>query len=201
MAYRGKINIKIEFLEAEPVKSTLESAKESLVKKPQMPPGEPVGRLYSTNFFILNGEINEHLIRKVGFYGAGLRDSKVLKDGICLINDGTTGWASAGFDLTVPTDLTTSSLDFFVKGASGKESLKLILRDADNNSYLPQAQNLLFNKNMAGDWQSVSVPFASFKGYCNPKRINHIGFEFGTQTTSNEPGSCIYITNIQIVSK
>lgn len=201
IAYRGKVNIKIEFLGAESGKTASGNMGERAIENPQAQPGGSVSRLYAANSFIFNGETNTHIIKRVGFYGAALRDSKMLKDGVCLINDGTAGWASAGFDLAVPSDLTASSLDFFAKGASGRESLKLILRDADNNSYIPQAQNLIFNKNMGRDWQFVSIPFSKFSGYYNPKRISHIGFEFGTQTTSNDPGSCIYIKNIQIVSK
>jgi len=53
---------------------------------------------------------------------------------------------------------------------------------------------------MGKDWQFVSVPFGNFAGLYNVKAIKHIGFEFGTQTTQNEPGSSIYIKNIRIVN-
>lgn len=202
IVYRGKIAIKIEFLSGDTAKTMSESAKiEMLAKKIKLPSTAPAASSTLTNLLVLNGEINEHLIKKAGFYGAAGQSSKILKDGICLINDGTAGWASAGFDLISPADLTTGSLDFFAKGADGKESLQVILRDADNNSYIPQAQNLIFDKNMDSEWQFVSIPFNSLKGYYNPKRICHIGFEFGTQTTQNEPGACIYIKNIEIVSR
>lgn len=200
IVYRGKVSIKVEFLDGETVKAVPETIKEANAKK-FLPPAEPVNLSPLTNFFILNGEINERAVKKLGFYGAALRGSKIVKDGMCLINDGTTAWASAGFDLMSPADLAMSSLDFFVKGSNGGESLQVMLRDADNNSYIPQAKNLVFSKNMTAKWQFVSIPINSLKGYYNPRRINHIGFEFGTQTTANEPGSCIYIKNIEIRGK
>ncbi|MBU4376987.1 MAG: hypothetical protein KKD29_05860 [Candidatus Omnitrophica bacterium] len=201
IAYRGKINIKIEFLGGETAKAAPEAIKEVPAKKILPPPVEPVALSPLTSFFIVNGEINERAIKRLGFYGGALKDSRILKDGICLINDGTAAWASAGFDLISPADLTMSSLDFFVKGSIGRESLQVILRDADNNSYIPQAQNMIFNKNMNSEWQFVSIPLNNLKGHYNTKRIKHIGFEFGTQTTANEPGTCIYIKNMKIASK
>lgn len=202
IAYRGNINIKIEVTRNDTGKTASAATKNTYPAQKSLPPTDKTtDSLYVSNFLILNGQINSQVIKKIGFYGAALRDSKILQDGIYLINDGTTGWASAGFDLANPTDLTNGSLEFFVKGLSGNESLELMLRDSDNNSYLPQAHNLIFNKNMGGEWQFVSIPFDSFSGYYNSKRINHIGFEFGTQTTSNEPGTSIYIKNIKIVKK
>ncbi len=140
------------------------------------------------------------IIKKVGFYGAALSKSKAMEGGFLLFNDGTAGYASTAFDLSYPMDLEDSTLDFFVKGTYGNESLKLFLRDAGTKSYMPQAVNFLFKKNMGADWQFVSIPFKNFTGSYDPKAINHIGFEFGTQTTQNEPGTSIYIKNIKIVS-
>ena len=200
IAYRGKINIKIEVLKDDG-KMSSETASDTYVQKGSAATTEDTNTAYVSNFLILNGQINNRVIKKIGFYGAALRDSRIQKDGIYLINDGTIGWASAGFDLAQPADLTNSSLEFFVKGLNGDESMEIILRDSDNNSYLPQAHNLVFNKNMGGEWQFVSIPFGNFKGYYNSKHVNHIGFEFGTQTTSNNPGATIYIRNIKIVKK
>jgi len=201
MAYRGKISIRVEILGNDSSKMASGVPEATYTQKQSPLIGESSEPVSISNFVILNGEVSNRLIKKIGFYGAALKDSKLLKDGICLFNDGTTGWASAGFDLAEPTDLTNGSLEFFAKGLNGGESLELILRDSDNNSYLPQAHNLIFNKNMGGEWQFVSIPFDSFKGYYNSKHVNHIGFEFGTQTTSNEPGTLIYIRNIKIVQK
>lgn len=201
IAYRGKINIKIEFLNNESTQAVSEAAGDAAAKESSALLRQPVEIPNASNFLISNGEIDNNVIKKVGFYGAALKNSRILKDGLYLINDGTTGWASAGFDLTEPMDLANSTLDFFVKGANGNESLRIILRDAENNSYLPQAQNLIFNKTMGMEWQFVSIPLNNFTGYYNAREINHIGFEFGTQTTLNEPGSSIYIKNIKIVKK
>lgn len=203
IAYRGKINIKIEVLGNDSGKAISNTVKSIT---PPLHTSSPVASTdvdyaHISDFLILDGQINTQIIRRVGFYGAALRDSKIMTDGVYLINDGTAGWASAGFDLAEPVDVSNGSLEFFVKGLSGNESLEVILRDADNNSYLPQARNLVFNKNMGGDWQFVSVPFGDFKGYYNSKHVNHIGFEFGTQTTSNDQGTSIYIKNIKIVKK
>jgi hypothetical protein len=201
IAYRGKISINVEVVRGDASKTASEIVKDTAAKKEPPLTYESAHPPYVSNFFILNGQANSQMIKRTGFYGAALRDSRILKDGIYLINDGTAGWASAGFDLVLPMDLTNSSLEFFVKGLSGNESLELILRDSDNNSYLPQAHNLIFNKNMGDEWQFVSVSFGSFKGYYDSGRINHIGFEFGTQTMSNDPGTSIYIKNIKIVKK
>jgi hypothetical protein len=149
---------------------------------------------------IAERRLNRDYIKKLGFYGAASSKSSVIEDGLYLFNDGSAGWASAGLDLAEPMDLSKSSLDFFIKGASGSESLELILRDAEYKSYIPQARNAVFNKNMAREWQFVSIPFNNFNGAYNPKNINHIGFEFGTQTTSNALGVSIYIKNMKIVN-
>lgn len=201
IAYRGKISVKIEIVgngggETNPASTKIINAQKKLLSD-----NSSTDAVYSPDLFIANGRTNAEIIKRMGFYGAALRDSRILKDGICLVNDGTIGWASSGFDMTEPADLTNSLLQFFVKGAAGSESLELILRDSDNNSYLPQARNRIFDKNMSSEWQFISVPFDSFKGYYNSKCVNHIGFEFGTQTTSNEPGASIYIRDIKIVKK
>jgi hypothetical protein len=201
MAYRGKINIKIEIVGDTSGKITSESAKVTNVQKKLLPDNPSAGTVYNPDLLILNGQANTGIIKKIGFYGAAMRDSKMLKDGIYLVNDGTTGWASAGFDMAQPADLTNCSLQFFVKGLTGGESLELILRDSDNNSYLPQVRNRIFEKNISSEWQFISIPFDSFKGYYNSKCVNHIGFEFGTQTTFNDPGDSVYIRDIKIVKK
>ncbi|MEA3305682.1 MAG: hypothetical protein U9R52_02590, partial [Candidatus Omnitrophota bacterium] len=185
--YRGKINVKIEVL------------KESSERFMPAAPGE-------NHFFAehpaedieITG-INGSVVEKMGFYGAASSRSIMTKDELLLVNDGTITWASAGFDLGEPIDSTGRSLDFFVKGKAGGESLELILRDADNNSYLPQARHATFHKNMKNEWQFVSVPFSDFDGFYNHERVKHIGFEFGTQTTLNKRGTSIYIRNVKIV--
>ncbi|MDD5680072.1 MAG: hypothetical protein PHI59_02395 [Candidatus Omnitrophica bacterium] len=201
IAYRGKINIRIEVLGGDAGKMVSDTAKNASPQTNLTMASRSKDPVYIPDFLISSGQINNQVIKKIGFYGAALRDSKIMGDGVYLINDGTAGWASAGFDLLEPMDLANDSLEFFAKGLSGHESLELILRDSDNNSYLPQAHNLVFNKNMGSEWQFVSVPFGAFKGYYNPRRINHIGFEFGTQTTYNDSGASIYIKNIKIVKK
>lgn len=201
IAYRGKVNIKIEIVGDTGKKITSESAKITNAQKKSLSDSPAANAVYSPDLLIANGQANTGIVKRIGFYGAAIRDSKILKDGVSLVNDGTAGWASAGFDMAQPVDLTDSSLQFFVKGATGSESLELILRDSDNNSYLPQAHNRIFDKNIGSEWQFISVPFDSFKGYYNSERINHIGFEFGTQTTSNDPGASIYIRDIKIVKK
>ncbi len=202
IAYRGKINIKIEIVGDTSGKVTSESIKITNAQKKLLSDSPSTNAVYySPDLLIANGQANAGIIKRVGFYGAAMRDSKILKDGIYLVNDGTTGWASAGFDMAQPADLTNSSLQFFVKGLPGNESLELILRDSDNNSYLPQARSRIFDKNISSEWQFIAIPFDSFKGYYNSKLVNHIGFEFGTQTTSNDPGASIYIRDIKIVKK
>ncbi len=201
IAYRGKINIKIEIVGDTSKKITSESTKITNAQKKLLSDSPGADAVYDPDLLITNGQANTGILKRIGFYGAAMRDSKMLKDGIYLVNDGTTGWASVGFDMAQPADLTNSLLQFFVKGLTGSESLELILRDSDNNSYLPQARNRIFDKNMSSEWQFISVPFDSFKGYYNSKRVSHIGFEFGTQTTSNDPGASIYIRDIKIVIK
>lgn len=201
IAYRGKINIKIEIAGDTSGRITSENTKTTNAQKKLLPDGPGVRAVHNTDLLIINGQTNTGIIKRIGFYGAAMRDSKMLKDGIYLVNDGTIGWASAGFDLALPADLTNCSLQFFVKGLAGGESLELMLRDSDNNSYLPQARNRVFNKNISGEWQFISVPFDSFKGCYNSKCVNHIGFEFGTQTTSNNQGASVYICDIKIVKK
>jgi hypothetical protein len=202
IAYRGKINIKVEILNGNVIGSAPDVSNDVSLKKDFLSEVKSANGsdmpITSTPFFT-EGRPNSDIIKKLGFYGAALSKSGVTRDGIFLFNDGTTGWASAGLDLVEPMDLSSSSLDFVAKGVYGNESLKLFLRDAENKSYMPQAYNLIFNKNLGRDWQFVSIPFDSFSGVYNPKKIKHIGFEFGIQTTSNESGASIYIKNIKIV--
>lgn len=204
IAYRGKINIKIEILNEGTLQPKTEMSKnlpipikEDLV--PDTTSTKPPNILLISTSLFSDGRLNKDIIKKLGFYGAALSKSTVIRDGFFLFNDGTAGWASVGLDLIEPMDLSNNTLDFFVKGAYGNESLRLFLRDAENNSYMPQAYNLVFDKNMSKEWRVASVSFNNFKGPYNPKRIKHIGFEFGTQTTSNEPGVSIYIKNMCIV--
>jgi len=204
IAFRGKIVVKIDIIndaEPKPVARIIEDspAKEDIV--PIVEAYQPAGQAIKPRSIILTGAglPNKDIVKRVGFYGAALNKSKLLDGGFLLFNDGTAGYASTGFDLSYPMDLSVSTLDFFVKGAYGNESLKLFLRDANSKSYLPQATKLLFKNNMSKDWQFVSVPLKGFSGSYNPQVINHIGFEFGTQTTQNEPGTSIYIKNIKIV--
>jgi len=202
IAYRGKINIKIEILNEGDIGSMTDVSKNTPLKKDFSSEikstDSPDMSIISTPLFT-EGQLNRYIIKKLGFYGAALNKSEVTRDSIFLFNDGSTGWASVGLDLVEPMDLSSSSLDFVVKGVYGNESLKLFLRDTENKSYMPQAYNLIFNKNLSKSWQFVSIPFDSFSGIYNPKKINHIGFEFGIQTTSNESGASIYIKNIKIV--
>ena len=199
IAYRGKINVIIEVAKEGSAQGT------SLVSEEVFSPSAAEAEIKAANArpisitLIGEGEFNRYVIKRLGFYGAALSRSKLIQDGFFLYNDGSAGWASVGLDFTEPLDLSNSTLDFFVKGLYGKESLRLFLRDAESNSYLPQADNIIFSKNMAENWQFISIPFNNFNGTYNPRRINHIGFEFGTQTTSNDPGVSIYIKNIRIV--
>lgn len=202
IAYRGKVNIKIEILNAGSIGSASDVSKDISLKKDFLSEVKSANgsdtSIISTALFT-EGQPNKDIIKKLGFYGAALSKSGVTRDGIFLFNDGSTGWASVGLDLVEPMDLSNSSLDFVAKGVYGNESLKLFLRDVENKSYMPQAYNLIFNKNLGKDWQFVSIPFDSFSGIYNPKKVKHIGFEFGIQTTSNESGASIYIKNIKIV--
>ena len=198
IVYRGKININVEVL------------KEGAVQVAPVAEGytpvehltteiEIIDKVSTVTLLVAENHINGDIVKKLGFYGAALNKSRIIKDGLLLVNDGTAGWASVGFDLSEPIDSTGRSLDFFVKGDEGNESLELILRDADTNSYLPQAHYIIFRKNMGNEWQFISIPFSDLDGFYNPERVKHIGFEFGTQTTLNEKGASIYIKNIRIV--
>ena len=187
IAYRGKINVKIEVLKKSSEQFTPVAPDENYFFAER--PAEDIE---------ITG-INGSIVEKLGFYGAASSKSRMMKDELLLVNDGTITWASAGFDLSEPIDSTGRSLDFFVKGKAGGESLELTLRDADSNSYLPQARHTTFHKNMRNEWQFVSVPFSDFDGFYNHERVKHIGFEFGTQTTLNKRGTSIYIKNIRIV--
>ena len=193
IAYRGKVNIKVEFLNNMADRTAAVSPEKNIPAEN----GADEPPIFTP--LISDGYLNSYIIKKLGFYGAAISKSRMVEDGLYLFNDGATGWASAGIDLPEPMDFSNTTLDFFVKGGEGNESLKLILRDSTNNSYMPQAYNVIFNKNMGTDWQFTSVPFGGFEGAYNPKKINHIGFEFGTQTTSNKPGSLIHIKKIKIV--
>ena len=190
IAYRGKININVEFLDPKNL-----SPEKDLISQIERADMAPIA-----TSLITEGQLNNYIIKKLGFYGAATSKSKILQDGLYLFNDGTMGWASAGIDLAKPMNLSDTTLDFFIKGAKGNESLELILRDVENNSYMPQAYNIIFNKNMSTNWQFVSIPFKGFDGTYNPKKINHIGFEFGTGTTSNEQGISIYIKKIKMIN-
>ena len=199
IVYRGKVNIYIDFVN----KGAGQSPPNALQA---ISPGEDLNAEAKSidiapmsSSLITEGRLNGYIIENLGFYGAALNKSKVLEDGLYLYNDGSTGWASAGIDLTQPMDFSNTTLDFFIKGAKGNESLKLILRDSESNSYIPQAYNDIFNKNMGTDWQFVSIPFKSFNGKYNAEKIDHIGFELGTQTISNESGASMYIKKIKIV--
>jgi hypothetical protein len=199
IAYRGKIIVNIE-LRNEPAPQVKSSVFEnaSLVEDLVISAGPAEIKSIAT-YLVTDGRLNRSIVKKLAFYGAASTKSKVMHDGLFLFNDGTTGWASAGFDFTEPIDLSNSNLDFFIKGIRGSESLKLFLRDADSNSYMPQAHHNIFKRNMAKDWQYVSISFGKFNGAYDPKKIQHIGFEFGTQTTSNESGASIFIKNLKIV--
>lgn len=204
IAYRGKVNVTIEFLKGESSQaaSNVAESKRGLTSET----GEEAASYLKTTdiapistALIAEGGLNRFIVKRLGFYGAALSKSRAIRDGLFLFNDGATGWASVGLDFVEPMDLSNSTLDFFVKGKHGNESLNLFLRDAENNSYMPQAHNTIFEENMEREWQFVSIPFNTFDGVYNSKRINHIGFEFGTQTAANEPGASIYIKNMKIV--
>ena len=209
IAYRGRINVNIEILDGDSVQNQNAPVAAKLAPLSAIPAKKDListeteiqkpGIMPITTSLIVNGHLNSYVIKRLGFYGAAITKSKMLQDGLYLFNDGVTGWASIGIDFTKPMDFSNTTLDFFIKGREGGESLKLILRDTENNSYIPQAYNAIFNKNMKTDWQFVSIPFKNFNGTYNANEINHIGFEFGTQTTSNEPGSSIYVKKIKIV--
>lgn len=199
IAYRGKINFIIEIVKEGSTQSVPLVPEQVSLPSSRGQDVEASDPTLISIDLIREGEFNRYIIKRLGFYGAALSRSKLIQDGLFLYNDGYTGWASVGLDLTKPMDLSNSTLDFFIKGLYGDESLGLFLRDAENNSYLPQANNIIFSKNMGKDWQFVSIPFSNFNGTYNPRRINHIGFEFGTQTTLNEPGVSIFIKNIRIV--
>lgn len=199
IVYRGKININVEFLDGDIAQSNSiihegRTAKTDFTPKINLEDAAPIPLL-----LVGGGRPNNYIVKRIGFYGAAVNKSLLLDDGFYLFNDGSTGWASIGIDLAVPMDFSDITLDFFIKGAKGKESLNLMLRDDGNKSYMPQAHNTIFNKDMKDEWQFVSISFNNFTGPYNPKRINHIGFEFGTQTTANTPGSSIYIKNIKLV--
>jgi len=198
MAYRGKVNITIEFLKEGASSSEAVNQAEAPARAiiPAMDGGEaaPVSA-----YLVADGEFNNYLVKKGGFYGAAISRSRIIRDELYLFNDGSAGWASMGLDLAKPMDLSESCLDFFVKGTRGDESLELILRDVDNKSYIPQAYDVVLDKNMGMDWQFVSIPLKGLEGPYNAEKINHIGLEFGTQTTSNEPGTSIYIKKMKLV--
>lgn len=205
IAYRGKIIVKIDILNENAAKFIPNNSKEATISKetiseaagPQLIPANNVEPISIS--LVGNGNLNNLVVKKIGFYGAALSKSQLTEDGLFLLNDGTAGYASVGLDLFNPMDLTDSTLDFFIKGTAGNESLIIFLRDAKNKSYLPQVNNVIFNKNMGQDWQFMSIPFNDFKGNYNPTMINHIGFEFGTQTALNTSGTAIYIKNIKIL--
>jgi hypothetical protein len=192
IAYRGKVSIRVEFLDTGAAKTG------AVLSEPAKELKDTPG-IFASTPLISEGYVNSYIIKKLGFYGAAISKSRILQDGLYLFNDGTTGWASVGIDLPGPMDLSGMTLNFFVKGEEGGESLKLTLRDSQANSYMPQATNTVFNKNMDTDWKFASIPFMGFEGAYDPEKIKHIGLEFGTQTTSNEPGSLIHIKNINIV--
>ncbi|MBL7071760.1 MAG: hypothetical protein ISS26_06295 [Candidatus Omnitrophica bacterium] len=209
IAFRGKIIVNIDVVremgpESAPAlmeKSQAESGKEAV--KPAVEtfqPRQETGNLKSI-YLAMEGRPNRHIVKKLGFYGAAMNKSRLAESSVLLFNDGTAGYASAGFDLSQPMDLSDSTLDFFVKGSFGRESLKLFLRDASSRSYFPQAIKMIFENNMSADWQFVSIPLKGFDGLYDAEKINHIGFEFGTQTTHNDPGASIYIKNLKIVKK
>lgn len=199
IVYRGKINVIIEFVKESPTQTSSDIPKKFPLQEELVPEIKSTDATQISIALIGEGGFNRYIIKRLGFYGAALSRSKLIREGFFLYNDGTTGWASVGLDLAEPMDLSNSTLDFFIKGLYGEESLRLFLRDAENNSYLPQADNIIFSKNMTKDWQFMSIPFNNFNGNYNPRRINHIGFEFGTQTTLNAPGTSIYVKNIRIV--
>ena len=202
--YRGKISITINVLKEESVLTASEEDSKTPVKASVKEEAKKeikgLTPLLISNALISEGKINDYFVKRIGFYGAASSRSRMTEDGLYLFNDGSSGWASAGLDFAEPMDLSKTTLDFFVKGSGGGESLELILRDVNNKSYMPQAYNTVFKKNMGTDWQFVSISFHDFDGAYSINRINHIGFEFGTQTTSNDPGSSILIKNIKITT-
>lgn len=201
IVYRGKIKIDIEIVNERAPELIPDVSKNIPFKNDLI--GEPISSdaniTQISTALLTEGRLNSSIVKKIGFYGASLSESRMTRDGLYLVNDGRAGWASVGLDLTVPLDLSSSTLDFFIKGLQGNESLKLFVRDADYNSYMPQAYNIIFTRDMPKDWQFVSVHFDNFNGVYNPQKINHIGFEFGTQTTSNNPGAVIFVKNMKIV--
>ena len=203
IAYRGKVSVNIQFLD--PSVSQTKESDSSQGPAKTMETETPVADYESNTSvitsMIVKGRLNPNIIKKLGFYGAALNMSRMTRDGIMLFNDGSTEWASVGMDLAKPMDLSNSTLEFFVKGLSGKESLQLTLRDINSDSYLPQTKHIIFNRNMAADWQFVSIGLGDFNTSCDTKNIKHIGFEFGTQTMFNEPGISIYIKNMRISKK
>ncbi|MBN1872298.1 MAG: hypothetical protein JW800_06975 [Candidatus Omnitrophica bacterium] len=201
IAYRGKVSVNIQFVGSRAdIDNNLEEP--PMPVAPHEAPAKISGDTATSTVkstLIVDGRLNQALVKKLGFYGGALSMSRMTGDGLILFNDGSAEWASVGIDLLQPMDLSNSTLDFFIKGISGTESLELMLRDVNADSYLPQAKHVIFDRNMGRDWQFVSISFNDFKNACDTKKIKHIGLEFGTQTVFNEPGISIQIKNMRIV--
>lgn len=204
--FSGKVNINVQIVKGEP--AAVPVSAEAYVQ-PQKIGGlteegsgkEAKSILDNILTFPLigSGATNDMLIKHMGFYGAALGQSKMVKDGMWMVNDGSAGWASVGFDLKEPLDLRDFSLAFFVKGEKGGERLEVILRDAYNDSYMPQARYRIPDGAFGDTWAYVSLPFGGFKGICDITSVVHIGLEFGTSTTGNKSGSSIQVKNLRIV--
>ncbi len=139
IAYRGKINITIDVIDASTLQSAANTSKSQPVKEVTAADVKNSSITPISTALIENGYHNRYLIKRLGFYGAALSKSRMAEDGFFLFNDGSTGWASVGMDLAQPVDLSNSTLDLCSKGDIGCEGFQMILRGDEHSWYMPDS--------------------------------------------------------------
>lgn len=115
----------------------------------------------------------------------------------------STNWGSFAMDLGVTIDLTiepkqveskdVSAYKFFtfwVKGATGGESLEVLFRDAHAVSYMPQVK-VPFS-DITTEWQKVVIPLEDVNKKIDLTLLDNIGLAFGPDV-GNETGAIIYL--------
>ena len=115
-------------------------------------------------------------------------------------------WASFGMNLgpaindsgkTKPLDISDYQyLIFWAKTDNiAGARLKVLFRDADTKSYLPQATVSTVPSELDNNWRKYTVDFSKVRKQVNLRKLVHIGLAFG-KDVGNTPGTIIYIDDI-----
>jgi len=122
---------------------------------------------------------------------------------MCAFNN--KGWAGLAIDLgpkansnkVKPLNVSTyRKLEFWAKTDNKRgAAVKIILRDADTKSTMPQVIVSPVPSQLDNNWRKHSVDLSGIRSRVNLRKLVHIGLEFGMQV-GNAPGTIIYVDDI-----